>query len=259
MAQRSSASSTCSGTGLVHAWIQDTMVATDARGRGVGTRLVAVATEGAREAGCEWLHVDFDDHLRGFYFDAAASHRRTPDSSRFGVVAWRVRSRQPANVWLHDAIESRTSKIAGRTRRAEQIPAARRDSLRRSLGVDGRAACTVRRGRPKRTVRRHDHGRCRSPSRDAGGFTRSFREPQLRPDVVARRSVRGCDRRTVAGRGADDRLRDELGDATFTMECTCGAALCRGTITGHDWRRPELQQRYDGHWIPALAALIGVG
>jgi hypothetical protein len=24
----------------------------------------------AREAGCEWLHVDFDDHLRDFYFDA---------------------------------------------------------------------------------------------------------------------------------------------------------------------------------------------
>ena len=55
--------------GLVHAWIQDTMVAANARGLGVGTRLVAVATEGAREAGCEWLHVDFDDHLRGFYFD----------------------------------------------------------------------------------------------------------------------------------------------------------------------------------------------
>jgi GNAT superfamily N-acetyltransferase len=56
--------------GLVHAWIQDTMVATAARGLGVGTRLVAVATTGAREAGCEWLHVDFDDHLRSFYFDA---------------------------------------------------------------------------------------------------------------------------------------------------------------------------------------------
>ncbi len=56
--------------GLVHAWIQDTMVAANARGRGVGTRLVAAAREGAREAGCEWLHVDFDDHLRGFYLDA---------------------------------------------------------------------------------------------------------------------------------------------------------------------------------------------
>ncbi|WP_448612964.1 GNAT family N-acetyltransferase [Modestobacter sp. URMC 112] len=56
--------------GLVHAWVQDVMVAAAARGRGVGTRLVAAAAEGAREAGCEWLHVDFDDDLRPFYLDA---------------------------------------------------------------------------------------------------------------------------------------------------------------------------------------------
>jgi GNAT superfamily N-acetyltransferase len=56
--------------GLVHAWIQDTMVATNAGRRGIGTRLVAAARDGATEAGCEWLHVDFDDDLRSFYIDA---------------------------------------------------------------------------------------------------------------------------------------------------------------------------------------------
>ena len=56
--------------GLVHAWIQDTMVAKSARHRGVGKELIEVATRGAREAGCEWLHVDFDDDLREFYLDA---------------------------------------------------------------------------------------------------------------------------------------------------------------------------------------------
>ncbi|MDP9242624.1 MAG: hypothetical protein M3O84_05550 [Actinomycetota bacterium] len=25
---------------------------------------------GVCDAGCEWLHVDFDDHLRSFHFDA---------------------------------------------------------------------------------------------------------------------------------------------------------------------------------------------
>ena len=54
--------------GLVHAWIQDTMVAAAARHRGIGTELVAVAVAEARAAGCEWLHVDFDDHLRSFYY-----------------------------------------------------------------------------------------------------------------------------------------------------------------------------------------------
>jgi GNAT superfamily N-acetyltransferase len=56
--------------GLVHAWLQDTMVAASARGQGIGTRLVACARDGARAAGCEYLHVDFDDHLRPFYLGA---------------------------------------------------------------------------------------------------------------------------------------------------------------------------------------------
>ena len=55
--------------GLVHAWIQDTMVAVAARHQGIGAALVAMAVTEARSAGCEWLHVDFDDHLRPFYFD----------------------------------------------------------------------------------------------------------------------------------------------------------------------------------------------
>jgi GNAT superfamily N-acetyltransferase len=56
--------------GLVHAWIQDTMVAAAARHRGIGAELVAVAEREARDAGCEWLHVDFDEHLRPFYLEA---------------------------------------------------------------------------------------------------------------------------------------------------------------------------------------------
>jgi len=55
--------------GYAHAWLQDVMVALEARGKGTGARLVQVAAEGARVAGCEWLHVDFDDdRLRHFYF-----------------------------------------------------------------------------------------------------------------------------------------------------------------------------------------------
>ena len=53
-----------------HAFVLDTLVTASVRRQGVGTRLVEIAAEGAREAGCEWLHVDFDDHLRAFYFDA---------------------------------------------------------------------------------------------------------------------------------------------------------------------------------------------
>jgi GNAT superfamily N-acetyltransferase len=56
--------------GLVHAWLQDVMVAKPHRGEGIATRLVAIAREHAAAAGCEWLHVDFDDDLRAFYFEA---------------------------------------------------------------------------------------------------------------------------------------------------------------------------------------------
>ena len=56
--------------GDLHAFVEDTLVAKRARRQGIGQELLAVATREARAAGCEWLHVDFDDHLRSFYFDA---------------------------------------------------------------------------------------------------------------------------------------------------------------------------------------------
>jgi GNAT superfamily N-acetyltransferase len=63
--------------GGVHAFLIDTMVLAERRGEGIGTRLVRAATEGARAAGCEWLHVDFDEELRPFYFDSCR-FRSTP-------------------------------------------------------------------------------------------------------------------------------------------------------------------------------------
>ena len=56
--------------GATHAFIIDTLVSRRARRQGIGTTVVAVAVAHAREAGCEWLHVDFDAELSGFYLDA---------------------------------------------------------------------------------------------------------------------------------------------------------------------------------------------
>ena len=53
-----------------HAFLLDTKTRPTFQRRGVGTQLVAVAVTHAREAGCEWLHVDFDEALGPFYFDA---------------------------------------------------------------------------------------------------------------------------------------------------------------------------------------------
>jgi GNAT superfamily N-acetyltransferase len=56
--------------GAGHAFVLDTMVSGRAGRQGIGTRLVELAVEHARAAGCEWLHVDFEDELRPFYIDA---------------------------------------------------------------------------------------------------------------------------------------------------------------------------------------------
>lgn len=65
------------GDGGAHAFILDTVVARRARARGVGAALVAAAARGSRAAKCEWLHVDFEDHLRAFYFDACGFKETT--------------------------------------------------------------------------------------------------------------------------------------------------------------------------------------
>ena len=56
--------------GASHAFILDTVVARSHRHSGLGSELVAMASREAKAAGCEWLHVDFEDHLTRFYFDA---------------------------------------------------------------------------------------------------------------------------------------------------------------------------------------------
>ncbi len=56
--------------GDTHAFVIDALVAKDHRRREIGKRLIEVCVEESRTAGCEWLHVDFDDDLRSFYFDA---------------------------------------------------------------------------------------------------------------------------------------------------------------------------------------------
>ncbi|WP_043598723.1 GNAT family N-acetyltransferase [Cellulomonas flavigena] len=53
--------------GGAHAFLLDAVVDPDHQGCGTGTRLVARLLEEVRAAGCEWLHVDCEVHLEGFY------------------------------------------------------------------------------------------------------------------------------------------------------------------------------------------------
>ena len=52
------------------------------------------------------------------------------------------------------------------------------------------------------------------------------------------------------------RLVDDAGLRATFEAAAADPALCRGEVTGEDWRRPELRERYGDHWVPALLRLI---
>jgi tellurite methyltransferase len=48
-------------------------------------------------------------------------------------------------------------------------------------------------------------------------------------------------------------------DDDYSMTCRCGAPCCRGVITGQDWRRKDLQQKYRGYFAWHLQHKIDAG
>lgn len=61
-----------------HAFVLDAAVGTSYQRQGLGRALVAQLIADATSAGCEWLHVDYEPHLRRFY----ELLRVRPDGSR---------------------------------------------------------------------------------------------------------------------------------------------------------------------------------
>jgi hypothetical protein len=45
-------------------------------------------------------------------------------------------------------------------------------------------------------------------------------------------------------------------DDDYSIECNCGVPDCRKTLTGKDWQRPDLQERYAGYFSAYLARKI---
>lgn len=58
--------------------------------------------------------------------------------------------------------------------------------------------------------------------------------------LVAMRSIHPGEELTV-----DYAMFDVIGDE---MPCGCSRPSCRGLVTGQDWQRPDLQQRYAGYF-----------
>jgi hypothetical protein len=41
-------------------------------------------------------------------------------------------------------------------------------------------------------------------------------------------------------------------DHDQTMQCRCGTPSCRGTVSGRDWQRPDLQREYGSYFSTYL-------
>jgi GNAT superfamily N-acetyltransferase len=54
--------------GGIHAFLLDTTVHPNVRRQGIGRQLVEHAIIAAKERGIEWISVDFEPHLRDFYY-----------------------------------------------------------------------------------------------------------------------------------------------------------------------------------------------
>ena len=69
--------------------------------------------------------------------------------------------------------------------------------------------------------------------------------------VVARRDITADEELTV-----DYALFSAQSDWVMDTSCQCGMPMCRGTITGDDWKHNEVQARYLDHFSPFLNARI---
>jgi uncharacterized protein len=51
---------------------------------------------------------------------------------------------------------------------------------------------------------------------------------------------------------ADYALWEEDENTIMQWACSCRSPLCRGTVTGRDWRLRDLRERYRGHFSPFI-------
>lgn len=162
-----------------------------------------------------------------------------------------------ADCWLHPGVEVRVSPIAGRGLFARQpYPAG---TVVSRLGGRLVSGAELRRliADPEQpyvdtiTVSETEH--LVLPPRRPNGYGNHSCDPNLwwvgPYELATRRAIR-------AGEELTNDYATSTAEPTFTMTCTCGSPLCRGTVTGDDWRRAELRSRYGEHWIPMLLARI---
>jgi hypothetical protein len=162
-----------------------------------------------------------------------------------------------ADCWLHPGVEVRDSPIEGRGLFARQPIAAgtvvSRLGGRLVTGDELRRLIADPRQPYVDTIGVTETEHLVLPPRRPNGYGNHSCDPNLwwtGPfDLATRRTV-------TPGEELTNDYSTSTGEAAFSMQCRCGSPLCRETVTGNDWRRPDLRERYGEHWIPLLLARI---
>jgi uncharacterized protein len=190
------------------------------------------------------------------------------------VPSWGVWPAPEPTCWLHPEVEVRASPVAGVGLFARApIPAGTgvsRIGGRLVTGADlERLFAANAKAGSARLTPRSDPAQASTTYVDTVTVTDGL-HLVLPPGTPNGKGNHGCDPNlwwsdpyTLGARrdiGAGEELFNDYatstGSAAFTMSCRCGSPLCRRTITGQDWRRVDLQQRYGDHWVPALLRRI---
>jgi hypothetical protein len=168
-------------------------------------------------------------------------------------------TRPEPDCWLHPDVQVRDSAIAGRGLFA--VAAVARDTVVSRLGgelVPGARlreliAAAERRRAYVDTITVGPDTHLVLPPRRPNGYGNHGCDPNLwwvgAYELAARRDI-------APGEELTNDYATSTAEPNFAMPCRCGAATCRGMITGDDWGRPELRERYGDHWVPAILARI---
>ena len=226
----------------------------DHQGRGVG----AAAYEMLEEyLGGEWRTLRFAvvdtnaEQAAGFWRRQGFEPTGEVKPYTYDRLESTVRLYEKQLAWSHPDLEVRRSGIAGQGLFAKQ--AIEKGAVVARLG--GRKVSTAElrellKNPPVDTITLADDEHLVLP--DDPRPTIAYGNHSCDPNLWWIDAVTLETRRDIA-RGEE--LTSDYGTSTgteFEMACECGSPLCRGKVTGEDWRRQELRERYGDHWIPAL-------
>jgi len=156
-----------------------------------------------------------------------------------------------ADCWLHDDVTVARSDIAGRGLFATS-PIPRGTAVSR---LGGRLASTAQlRSAPKvdsLAVDEDVHLVLSAGNRNH--FVNHSCDPNLWWTDEYTLSTR---RDIAAGEELTSDYSTSCADPQFLLRCHCESYRCRQMVTGDDWRIPQLQRIYAGHWTPLLQRRI---